>query len=95
MAAQRVLLLVFFFLFAAAISALPLPISVWSLAPSSNVTGTPAQISSVGYDASSWLNVSVPCTVMACLLQRGFYPDVFHGSNLDKVPALQFNQTWW
>jgi hypothetical protein len=96
MAAHRAVFAVLFVIRAATIcAALPVPISSWSLAPSSNVTGTPAQISSANYDASGWLNVTVPCTVMACLLQNGFYPDVFHGSNIDNIPSLQFNQSWW
>ena len=96
MTSSHLLLLAFAIICACAMGAAsPLPITVWALAPSSNVTGTPAQISSRDYDAAGWLNVSVPCTVMACLLQNGFYPDVFHGDNINRVPTLQFNETWW
>jgi hypothetical protein len=76
-------------------AAAPTPISFWTIAPSSNATGTPEQISSTDYAAAGWLNVTVPCTVMACLLQNALYPDIFHGDNLANVPAAQFNQTWW
>jgi hypothetical protein len=79
----------------AACAAAPVPISSWTLAPSSNVTATPAQLSSTAYVDTAWLNVTLPCTVMACLLQNGLYPDIFHGDNLANVPAAQFNQTWW
>ena len=95
MTSHRMLLAAAAFLSVAAACATPLPIASWALAPSSNVSATPAQISSTDYDASGWLNVTVPCTVMACLIQNGLYPDVFHGGNLAKVPTLQFNQTWW
>jgi exo-1,4-beta-D-glucosaminidase len=80
---------------ASAACAAPVPISKWTLAPSCNVTATPEQISSADYVATGWYNITVPCTVMACLLQNGFYPDIFHGQNMANVPAAQFNQTWW
>lgn len=56
------------------------PLTSWQLASS--------------VSSSQWRNVSVPCTVMACLIQNGEFPDIFYGQNLEQVDVAQFNVSW-
>lgn len=56
-----------------------------------------AALSAAGYNASAWLPVHAPATVMAGLLQNDVYRDPFHGTNLKAIPTEQFAppNTWW
>ena len=45
---------------------------------------------------AAWTAASVPCTVVACLMQAGRVPaDVFVGENIKAVNASRFNNAWW
>ena len=52
--------------------------------------------SRTGFPDEDWLSVQVPCTVMAGLIQNGYYPEVFYADNLKLVDQTQFNNySWW
>uniref|UniRef100_A0A6B2KXG5 Uncharacterized protein n=1 Tax=Arcella intermedia TaxID=1963864 RepID=A0A6B2KXG5_9EUKA len=68
----------------------------WKLISSSNVKVDGSVISSASFDDSKWYNVSVPCTVMACLMQNDVYTEkLFFGENLKAVDQNQFLMSWW
>src|SRR5690349_1596605 len=46
-------------------------------------------------DSGKWYPVTVPCTVLAGLVENGEYPDLYFGENLKKVPADRFASPWW
>lgn len=60
-----------------------------------NVSVPVAQTSLASYDASAWLPVTTPCTVMGGLIQNGRYADVYRGLALQQVSTAQFNHTSW
>jgi exo-1,4-beta-D-glucosaminidase len=57
--------------------------------------GDGAAISAPAYSANGWYPVTVPCTVLAGLVQNGEYPDLYVGKNLQKVPTERFDGPWW
>jgi exo-1,4-beta-D-glucosaminidase len=67
----------------------------WRIQTSAVRPGTGDTISLPGYDASTWLPISRPETLMAALLENGRYPDIFRSDNLAKVPTDQFKVNWW
>jgi len=50
-------------------------------------------VSSLSFDVSGWYNASLPCTVVACLLQNGLFPNPFFGSNLYGIDGGLFERT--
>ncbi len=46
-------------------------------------------------DAAKWYPVTVPCTVLAGLVENGEYPNLYFGENLKQVPTDRFNGAWW
>lgn len=70
-------------------------LSSWRLLPSVNTTAAGADISQPGFDDSTWLPVTVPCTVVGCLYDdAGLFPDLFRNvSAVDTSPYA--NATWW
>lgn len=72
-----------------------LELTDWRIAPSINVSASGAVVSSTSFDTSGWFNATLPCTVVACLLQNGIYADPFFGSNLYKIDSSPFDNPWW
>ncbi|MFA6308563.1 MAG: discoidin domain-containing protein [Clostridia bacterium] len=70
----------------------------WKLQSSFVDTAAGELISQAAYNPSSWYTVSVPCTVMAGLLEAKYFGadfDVFYGNNLQTVSKSIFNNAWW
>ncbi len=67
----------------------------WFIRAAADVTGNGAEVSSVGFDTSGWFATSVPSTPMAALVANGLYPDLYLGTNLEKVDSEQFEGPWW
>ncbi len=70
----------------------------WQLKSSAVDTSTGEVISSRAYTPVSWYKVSVPCTVMAGLLQADYFGkdfDPFYSKNLSTIQASLFNDPWW
>lgn len=76
-------------------NALTLTLTDWRLAPSLNVSASGSAISSTAFRPSGWYNATLPCTVVACLLQNGLYPDPFYGNNLYAIESSPFDAPWW
>jgi exo-1,4-beta-D-glucosaminidase len=67
----------------------------WQLQSSTKITGTGADVSSVGYAAQGWYPASVPSTVLAALVADKVYPDPYVAENLNQIPATPFAGSWW
>jgi exo-1,4-beta-D-glucosaminidase len=67
----------------------------WTIAPSTEISKNGETLSSNAIDADKWIPCTVPNTVMGALMESGKYPDIFMGDNLTKVPAQQFETSWW
>ncbi len=67
----------------------------WSIQAASSVEETGEVISTVDYGVSGWVPVQVPATVMSALVKNGQYPDLYRGTNLEKVPREPFSKAWW
>ncbi len=67
----------------------------WALQSSARVTETGAVISTAAFRPTGWYPVTVPCSVVAGLLQNQVYPDPFYGRNLEQIDAAAFKPSWW
>lgn len=67
----------------------------WRIRAAAQVTADGAALSVPGFDASGWVATSVPATPMAALVANGAYPDLYLGTNLEKVATEQFAGPWW
>ncbi|MGK0138577.1 MAG: exo-1,4-beta-D-glucosaminidase [Algoriphagus sp.] len=67
----------------------------WTIAPSAEISANGKTLSSNAIDPEDWIKTTVPNTVMGALVEAGKYPDIFIGDNLEKVPAKQFETSWW
>jgi len=67
----------------------------WQLRSSAVSTETGPVISSPTYQPQDWYPCNVPGTVLSVLVQNGVYKDIFMGKNLEKIPPLQFDVSWW
>ncbi|MBI4916631.1 MAG: glycoside hydrolase family 2 [Acidobacteria bacterium] len=52
-------------------------------------------VSRAGFEAAGWLPARVPTTVMAAEAEQGRFPDLYVGTNLDKVPTEPYQGPWW
>ena len=52
-------------------------------------------ISTLGYDASEWIQAKVPGTVLASYIDAGKCPDPFYGDNQLRIPDRFFTSDFW
>ncbi|TAN03815.1 MAG: hypothetical protein EPN40_00395, partial [Rhodanobacteraceae bacterium] len=71
------------------------PIRHWEVQTSAKAQEGGQAISRPGYDADGWLPVSGEATVMAGLLENGWYAHVFHGLELQRAGRHHFQVPWW
>jgi exo-1,4-beta-D-glucosaminidase len=84
--------------FAADSTIISLNANDWKIQSSAVDTTAGATISSRTYSPSGWYTVTVPCTVVAGLLQAGYYGanfDPFYSQNLNQIVVTPFNSPWW
>ncbi|MEK7993277.1 MAG: sugar-binding domain-containing protein, partial [Planctomycetota bacterium] len=67
----------------------------WKIQVSSEVKGTPDQISQPGFDTRGWYSTSVPSTVLAALVENGVHENPYFGMNLKEISSEPFSQPWW
>lgn len=70
-------------------------INGWRLAAAPDVKADGASLSRPGYDASGWHVATVPGTVLTTLVDRGVYPDPYHGLNNMAIPESLARQDYW
>jgi exo-1,4-beta-D-glucosaminidase len=52
-------------------------------------------ISTPGFNPQGWHEASVPTTVLAALVKKNIYRDIYFARNLENIPVEQFKQPWW
>ncbi|HEY0590500.1 MAG TPA: hypothetical protein VGF40_01925, partial [Thermoanaerobaculia bacterium] len=67
----------------------------WTIRSSAAATAGGASISSLQFDASTWVPTSVPSTVVAALVKSGAVEDPFAGRNLETMPTEPYAVPWW
>lgn len=48
-------------------------------------------------DTATVYDVTVPCTIMGCLMQSGMFPNAYYGTNMTQLPTAPFDKSisWW
>ena len=67
----------------------------WKLERSSEVSGTPEQISRAGFDDSSWLTATVPATVAGSYFNAGAIPDIRYDDDQFQISESYFYSDFW
>jgi len=62
----------------------------WSVQSSCELRAEGAEISTVGFRATSWHGTEVPSTVVAALVADKTYPDPMFGMNLRSLPGMSY-----
>jgi len=63
----------------------------WQLQSSCEVKAGGEQISTTGFDASSWHKAEIPATVVGALVTDKTYPDPNYGTNLETFPGMNYS----
>ena len=68
----------------------------WKLASATEAPSEGAAISVAGYKDSKWHPIHrMPATVLEILQEDGVYPNLYVGTNMQKVPQDLYKQDWW
>jgi hypothetical protein len=67
----------------------------WKLSPAPEVSATPSEIASAGFDTKQWLQATVPGTALTTMVNRGLYPDPDYGLNNLAIPENLNKQAYW
>jgi exo-1,4-beta-D-glucosaminidase len=63
----------------------------WQLQSSCEAKATGKQLSTPGFDASSWHHTNLPSTVVGALVNDKTYPDPTYGTNLRSLPGMDYS----
>ena len=67
----------------------------WKLQEARKVAGTAQELSAPGFDASSWLDATVPGTVLTTLVDQGVYPEPTYGLDNMAIPESLNREDYW
>ncbi len=67
----------------------------WTLAAEPEVNADGASLSRPGVAGAAWRPATVPGTVLQTLVDRGVYPDPYHGLNNMRIPESLARQDYW
>ncbi len=67
----------------------------WELAAAKQINSTGSEISKPGFNTGSWINATVPGTILTTLYDRGYYPDPLYGLNNLSIPDTLCRTDWW
>jgi hypothetical protein len=67
----------------------------WKLQEARKVAGTARELSVPGFDASSWLDATVPGTVLTTLVDQGVYPEPTYGLDNMAIPESLNREDYW
>ena len=70
-------------------------IKAWRLQAAPQVTATPEQLSTPGFNAASWYVATTPGTILTTLVDRGVYASPEHGLNNLTIPESLSHQDYW
>lgn len=67
----------------------------WKIRRSADVHDDAATVASAAYDASDWIDATVPGTVLASYVAAGVVPDPLFGDNQLQISEWYFNTGFW
>ena len=67
----------------------------WELKAAKQINSTGAEITSGSFQTDSWINATVPGTVLTTLVNRGYYPEPLYGMNNMAIPDTLCRTDWW
>ena len=67
----------------------------WKLSQARKVAGTARELSLPGFDASRWLDATVPGSVLTTLVDRGVYPEPTYGLDNMAIPESLSREDYW
>lgn len=67
----------------------------WRLAAAPDIHAEAAELSKPGIDTKSWMQATMPGTVLTTMVDRGVYPDPDYGLNNLAIPESLNKQDYW
>jgi len=67
----------------------------WKLESFTQVAHTILELSTPGYDATKWMDATVPGTVLTTMVDQGIYPEPSYGLNNLAIPESLARQDYW
>jgi hypothetical protein len=67
----------------------------WELAAAKKVNATGIEITKTSFNTDSWINATVPGTILTTLVNQGYYPDPLYGLNNLSIPDTLCRTDWW
>lgn len=67
----------------------------WELAAAQKIKASGSEISRSAFNTSSWINATVPGTVLTTLVNQEYYPDPLFGLNNLSIPDTLCRTDWW
>jgi len=67
----------------------------WELAAAKKIHSNGSQISDPAVNTGSWMNATVPGTILTTLVNQGYYPDPLFGMNNLAIPDTLCRTDWW
>ncbi len=67
----------------------------WKLQQARKVAGTARELSAPGFDSRSWLDATVPGTVLTTLVDQGIYPEPTYGLDNLAIPESLNREDYW
>ena len=67
----------------------------WELKAAKQINSTGVEITKGSYPTSSWINATVPGTILTTLVNRGYYPEPLYGLNNMAIPDTLCRTDWW
>jgi hypothetical protein len=67
----------------------------WRLQQTRKVADTARELSAPGFDSGSWLEATVPGTVLTTLVDQGVYPEPTYGLNNMAIPESLNREDYW
>ena len=67
----------------------------WELTAAKQISSSGNEITKSIFNTDSWINATVPGTILTTLVNRGYYPDPLYGLNNLSIPDTLCRTDWW
>ena len=67
----------------------------WELTAAKQISFAGNEITKSTFNTDSWINATVPGTILTTLVNRGYYPDPLYGLNNLSIPDTLCRTDWW
>ena len=67
----------------------------WRIFPSNALNANGTEISLPEFKIEDWYKTDLPKTVLAALVENGVYEDIYYDDNLESIPKIIFESSWW